>query len=174
MHNKRHLDHSGNSNNLGSSEPRTGDKTKYIPLKFFFSLYACTCGIWKFPGLRVESELQLQAYTTATARPGIKPASLRTLCWILNQLRHNGNSQIYFLLYCHIISTQEVNRFNVIPINISVYFWEKLIDIIKFMGKYRRLNVAKKRTTNLESLYSLISTFTIQNYNIQVSVRINI
>ena len=71
-------------------------------------------------GLGVESELQLLAYTTATAmldlscickphcsvqrslthcaKPGFKPASSRTLRQVLNPPRHNGNSYILFLI----------------------------------------------------------------------------
>ena len=68
------------------------------------------------PRLAVESELQLPAYTTATAipnlshicdlqsclanarslthwaRPGIEPTSLRTQWWVLNLLSHNRSS----------------------------------------------------------------------------------
>ena len=68
------------------------------------------------PRLRVASELQLPAYTTATAmldprclcnlhhglqqhwilnpptRPGIEPTSSWTLCCVPNLLRHNGDS----------------------------------------------------------------------------------
>ena len=43
-----------------------------IFLKIFFSLpffYSHAGGIWTFPGLEVESELQLPACTTATATP---------------------------------------------------------------------------------------------------------
>ena len=72
------------------------------------------------PRLEVESELQLQAYTTVTAtpdpsgiwdlccslwqhwifnplRPGIKPTSSLTLCQVLNPLSHNRNSGNDFL-----------------------------------------------------------------------------
>ena len=68
------------------------------------------------PRLGVNMELQLPAYTTATAtpdlshichlhhsyrnarsltqwaRPGIEPTSSLILCWVLNHLSHNGNS----------------------------------------------------------------------------------
>ena len=71
----------------------------------------------EIPGLGVESELQLQAYTTAMAtldpscvcdqhcslhvarslthwtRPGIEPVSSQRQCWILNLLRHTGSSK---------------------------------------------------------------------------------
>lgn len=46
-------------------------------------------------------------------------------------------------MYHNIVSTQRSNRFNVISINVSVYFWEKLIDIIKFIWKYKRPSVTK-------------------------------
>ena len=36
---------------------------------FFFKGFAC--GIWRFPKLGVDSELQLLAYTTATAMPDL-------------------------------------------------------------------------------------------------------
>ena len=73
------------------------------------------------PQLGVESELDLSAYTIATAktysncicdlhhilwqcrilthwaRPGIKPKCLRTSCWVLNPLSHNSSSSIYYL-----------------------------------------------------------------------------
>ena len=71
----------------------------------------------------VELELQLPAYATATAtwdpscicdlhcscndrasihwtRPGSKPASSQTLCWVLNLLSHNRNSN--FLIAVHL------------------------------------------------------------------------
>ena len=68
------------------------------------------------PGLGVKSELQVLAYTTATAtldpsrvcdlhyslwqhrilhlliEAGIEPISSWTLCWVLNPLSHNRNS----------------------------------------------------------------------------------
>ena len=40
--------------------------SQIVILTFFFP-QGCTCSIWKFPG--VKSELQLPAYTTATATP---------------------------------------------------------------------------------------------------------
>ena len=72
------------------------------------------------PRLEVQLELQLPAYTTAIAtgdpslifdlycslqqcwilnhqaRPGIKPASSWTLCWVLNLLSHNRTPPCYF------------------------------------------------------------------------------
>ena len=77
----------------------------------FISFYRHTCGIWKFPGLVVKSELQLPTYATAMttphpshicdlqqcwflihwARPGIKSAS-QTLRQILDWLSKNRNS----------------------------------------------------------------------------------
>ena len=71
------------------------------------------------PRLGVESELQLLAYTTATAtpdlshlcnlhcslqqhwslthwvKPGIEPESSWTLCWVLNLPSHSGNSLLF-------------------------------------------------------------------------------
>jgi len=38
------------------------------------------------------------AYGTHCTRPGIKPASLGTLCQVLNPLRHNGNSYAFKIL----------------------------------------------------------------------------
>ena len=73
------------------------------------------------PGLEAEPELQLLAYTTATATPdpshncdlhhslwqcwilnplsgaGIEPTSSRTLCRVLNLLSHNRNSRTPFI-----------------------------------------------------------------------------
>ena len=40
-------------------------------LFYFFSFQGHTCGIWKFPGQGVESELQLPIYPTATAAPDL-------------------------------------------------------------------------------------------------------
>ena len=36
---------------------------------FFLCFYGHTCGIWKFLGLVVKSELQMLAYSTATTMP---------------------------------------------------------------------------------------------------------
>ena len=88
---------------------------------FFFLLYH----LWhmEVPGLGIESELQLLAYATATAtqdlshvytvskpqlagnagslthgmRPGIEPASWRTLCWVPNLLRPTRNAKMIYL-----------------------------------------------------------------------------
>ena len=77
------------------------------------------------PGLGVELELELLAYTTATATwiqatssnytaacsdagslthrasPGIEPESSWTLCWVLNPLSHSGNSSTVLLIFFH-------------------------------------------------------------------------
>ena len=47
----------------------------------------------------VTSATYITAYSnagslTGRARPGIKPTSSRTLCWVLNLLSHNGNSSL--------------------------------------------------------------------------------
>ena len=84
---------------------------------FLFKLYP-----WHMEVLRLgfESELQLQAYAIATAtldlscicnlcnlsithwvRPGIKLASLWTLCLVLKPLSYNGNSRILFYLFIY-------------------------------------------------------------------------
>ena len=80
------------------------------------------------PRLGVELELQLQAYTTATAntgskphlwpmlqpaampepnhwaRPGIKPAPSWRLRWALNSLSHNGNSlSVFTKIFAYIL-----------------------------------------------------------------------
>ena len=82
--------------------------------KFFFSFHGHTCGIWKFLGLGVQSELQLSPNTTATldpscicdlscslwqcwilnhwVRPGIELTSSWTLCWVPNLLSNNRNT----------------------------------------------------------------------------------
>ena len=91
----------------------------------FWSFQGCTLGIWRFPGLGVESELELLACTTDTATPD--PNRICDIChswWqhrilhppskardrtrfftdtscVLNPLSHNGNSEVfdfYFLL----------------------------------------------------------------------------
>ena len=77
------------------------------------------------PGLGVKSELQLQAYATATkipdlshicntgvcgnvkslthwSRPGIKPEPSWMLCWVFNLLSHNRNSLIYRISTAHL------------------------------------------------------------------------
>ena len=82
--------------------------------------------VWhmEVPGPGVESELQLQDYTTATVmwdlscicdlaavcgnarslihwvRPRIKPTFSQTLCWFLNLLSRNVNSQEDVFLKC--------------------------------------------------------------------------
>ena len=61
------------------------ETTGYELTQIFFSFYGCTCGIWKFPGLEVKSELQLQAYTAATATPA--PSHIFDLCHHLWQCR---------------------------------------------------------------------------------------
>ena len=77
---------------------------------YFFWPHLCHVEV---PGLEVESELQLLAYTTAmptldpshtcdldhslwqcrVLNPLIEPAFSWTLCWVLNLLSHNGNSR---------------------------------------------------------------------------------
>ena len=56
----------------------------------------------------VTSATYITAYSnagslTGRARPGIKPTSSRTLCWVLNLLSHNGNS-------CWLILKMEIIR----------------------------------------------------------------
>ena len=82
---------------------------------FSFSFYSPTCGIWKFPSKvsnrscrcrPVSQPWQHQIWgslvtcaivygnpksLTHWVRPGIKPSSLQTLCWVLNLLSHKGN-----------------------------------------------------------------------------------
>ena len=97
-------------------------KPHFIPFFFFFSLFLWP-HLWhmEIPRLGMGSELQLPAYITATASPQIqaasatyatvcvkapslthwarlriKPASLWTLCWVLNPLSHNRNASFYF------------------------------------------------------------------------------
>jgi len=59
-------------------------------LFFFLSFEGCTQGTWSFPRLRVESELQLPAYTTATAMPDLSHVydlyHSSQQCYILNPL----------------------------------------------------------------------------------------
>ena len=60
----------------------------FFLLYFFFFLKGCTCGIWMFPGQGLKLELQLLAYTPATAASvtytallSFRPVlSSRTLC----------------------------------------------------------------------------------------------
>ena len=69
----------------------------------------------EIPRLRVKSELQFQAYATATdsnagsklhlrpmpqlaAMPGMEPTSSQTLCQVLNPLSHNKNSKMASVL----------------------------------------------------------------------------
>ena len=79
--------------------------TSSVYFILFFSLLRSHQWYMEVPRLGVTSELQLLAYTTATAmpdlshvcdlpflRPGIKPASSWRLCWVLNLLSHHGNS----------------------------------------------------------------------------------
>ena len=90
--------------------------TAFFFFFFFLSFYGCTCGIRKFLGegsIRscgcqpIPQPWQHQIWGTSVtfaaacsnarslthwARPGIKPASSQTLCWVLNPLSHNENS----------------------------------------------------------------------------------
>ena len=93
-------------------------------LSFFFFFFLLTPHLrhMEVPRLGVESELQLWAYTTATAvldpsyicdlpctlqhhlilkplvRPRIKLASSQTLYWVLNPLSHNRSSSCFPLI----------------------------------------------------------------------------
>ena len=100
-----------------------------LPTSFFFFFFLVS-HLWhlKVSGLGVKLELQLPAYTTATAaqdlshicdlhhslwqdqilsplseRAGIETVSSRTLCWVLNELSHNRNAPtktlVLFLRY---------------------------------------------------------------------------
>ena len=92
-----------------------------------FSFYSHSCGIWQFPvpGLEVQRELQLPAYSTATAtqEPSricdlhhslwqcqiLKPLSeardpttfSRTLCQVLYLMNHSGSSHKFSLFWLH-------------------------------------------------------------------------
>ena len=85
---------------------------------FFLSFYSHTCGIWKFLGqvlnwdcrcwptpqswghqIRASSVTCTAACVNAGSltpwgRPGIKPASSKRQCWVLNPLSHSGNSKV--------------------------------------------------------------------------------
>ena len=85
-------------------------------MSFFFFFQGCTYGIWKFPGPRVELELQLPAYDTATAMQDLRcicdlsfslqqrqilsplreardrTCILMDTSWVLHSLSHSGNS----------------------------------------------------------------------------------
>ena len=69
------------------SRPKNHDTSSFI---LFLSFYCCTCSIWKFPGLGIKSEQQLQACATATAM--LVPSFICNLhhswrqCKILNPL----------------------------------------------------------------------------------------
>ena len=87
---------------------------------FFFLPLLWSLQHMEVPGLRVELEPQLPAYTTATAmpdlscmcnlhhslqqcwtRPGIEITSSRTLCWVLTLQSHKG-TPIFLFLMLHI------------------------------------------------------------------------
>ena len=89
----------------------------------FFSFYSLTHGIWKFLGRGSnlscscrptpqpqQHQIQAISVTCAVAccntrsltcwtRPGIKLASLWTLCWVLNLLSHGENSSTYLYFW---------------------------------------------------------------------------
>ena len=73
------------------------------------------------PRLRVKLEPQLQAYAAAHGntrslthweRPGIVPESSWTLCWVLNLLRHNGNTCIYKFYILELSGTERDVEFD--------------------------------------------------------------
>ena len=92
----------------------TGNKRVFV----FFSFYSHIQGIWKFPGqglnwsctYRLTSQLQkhwIQAATcsndrslTHWSRPGIKPSSSWTLCWVLTPRSHDENFKIKVSMSC--------------------------------------------------------------------------
>ena len=101
----------------------------------------------KVPGLGVKLELQLQAYTTATAtwdaacatyatacsdagslthwvRPEMEPVSPWSLCWVLNPLSHNENSQNFTL--------KEVQNFALTDMKA---YYETLVLKVEVMAK---------------------------------------
>ena len=82
---------------------------------FLFFFYSHTCDIGKFLGQGLNQLqpmpqphwIQTTSITYASpcnnnislthlAKPGIEPVSSQTLCWVLNQLGHNGNSKMTF------------------------------------------------------------------------------
>ena len=69
---------------------------------FFFSFYGCTCSIWRFARLGVKLELQLLAYTIATATQD--PSHICDLhhslwqCQIINSL-NQARDQTCILMY---------------------------------------------------------------------------
>ena len=97
----------------------------YIWFGIFF-LFMAIPEACEVPRLKIESELQLPAYTTATempdpslicdlshsnaislthqARPGIKPASSQRQHHVFNLLRHNGNSWLWDFWHTKIFS----------------------------------------------------------------------
>ena len=68
-----------NNNNFGMETNFLSTADIQILFIFFspphppFFLHGCTLGTWRFPGQGIKSELQLRAYTTATARLDPQP-----------------------------------------------------------------------------------------------------
>ena len=58
-------------------------------------------------------------------RPGIKPVSSRTLCQVLNQMSHNGNSHAYFIFILSIILITVVRAQWALMINKKVVLKKK-------------------------------------------------
>ena len=63
----------------------TSQKNLHYSLEFYFFLLPPQLQHMEVPGLGVESELQLQAYITATAKPD--PSCIFNLCLSLQQCR---------------------------------------------------------------------------------------
>ena len=65
----------------------------------FFSLFTAILGLWKFPGLRVKSELQYLQHGIFNPLSEARDLTIivMVLCWVPHPLSHNMNSS--FLCY---------------------------------------------------------------------------
>ena len=86
----------GNVFDFSETSSRSGDDNN----SFFFLLFSCTHDLWMFWGQKSNPSHSCNLChsrgntrsLTHWARPGIKPASSKTLCQVLNLLRSNRNS----------------------------------------------------------------------------------
>ena len=80
----------------GFKPKSSGWVSKKAFLFYLFPFQGHTCGTWKFPAY--TAACSNAGSLTHGARPGIEPIASQTVCWVLNLLSHNENSQESFLV----------------------------------------------------------------------------
>ena len=129
------------------------------------------------PRLRVELELQLLVYATATAmldlshiwdwsytpcsntgslthqaRPENETIPSQTLCQVLNLLNHNGNSEGSRFLNVNYFQTDQQSEYFQAKSNRFALLIQTEKSILNFIWKCRKSRIAKCQRTNLKEL----------------------